>query len=258
MKRVPTLELLDTDAGTPAEVTASLVDLRMINGWFGGVATTVELTRRIAHARAGRQNTQHNQSNGALGVPARPAFDKAAPPLSLSVLDVASGSGYVPQAAREKLARQGLHLEITLLDRIASHFNGAANVRVSSNHRPRTVVANALTLPFRDSSFDLISSVLFAHHLGPDELVRFVNESLRVCRRAVLINDLIRNPIHLALVYSGFPLYRSRLTRNDAPASVRQAYTQDEMRDILSRTNAARIEIDSRYLYRMGVIAWKE
>src|SRR5205807_1974032 len=85
----------------------------------------------------------------------------------------------------------------------------------------------------------------FAHHLSPDQLVRFVNESLRVCRKAVFINDLIRDPIHLTLVYCGFPLYRSRLTRNDAPASVRQAYTQDEMRDILSRTNAARGEIVS-------------
>ena len=59
------------------------------------------------------------------------------------------------------------------------------------------------------------------------------------------------------MVYSGFPLYRSRVTRNDAPASVRQAYTLDEMREMLRRTNAARVEIDSYYLYRMGVIAWK-
>lgn len=258
MKRVPTLELLDTDAGTSAEVAASLADLHMINRWFGGVATTVNLTRRIAHVHAARQNTPQNQNNGAPAVPAPQASDNLATPLSLSVLDVASGSGYVPQAAREQLAQHGLYLDITLLDRIPSHFAGATNVRVSGNHRPRSVVADALTLPFRDSSFDLVSSVLFVHHLGPDELVRFVNESLRVCRLAVLINDLIRDPIHLALVYSGFPLYRSRITRNDAPASVRQAYTQDEMRDILSRTNAARIEIDSHYLYRMGVIAWKE
>src|SRR5205807_2321225 len=152
----------------------------------------------------------------------------------------------LPYSTREQFFRQGLELEVTLLDQAASHFGGVANDLVPPNHNgARFVVGSALSLPFRDSSFDLVGSVLFVHHLGPDQLVRFVNESLRVCRKAVLINDLIRDPIHLALVYCGFPLYRSRLTRNDAPASVRQAYTQDEMRDILSRTNAARVEIDS-------------
>ena len=247
MKRVPTLELLDTDAGTPAEIAASLADLRMINRWFGGVDTMVGLVKRILVNEAPR--------DGGPGVLARQVGDK---PVSLSLLDVASGSGYVPYAAREQLLRQGIHLDVTLLDRIGSHFNRTGNVRASRTNGTRSVLGNALRLPFRDSSFDLVSSVLFVHHLGPDELVRFVNESLRVCRRAVLINDLIRDPIHLALVYSGFPLYRSRLTRNDAPASVRQAYTREEMHDILSQTNAARFEIDSHYLYRMGVVAWKE
>jgi ubiquinone/menaquinone biosynthesis C-methylase UbiE len=251
MKRIPTLELLDTDAGTPAEIAGSLADLRMINRWFGGVATMVELIRRVAQDCAAQQN------NGAPGVHA--IGDKHVAPRSFSLLDVASGSGYVPYSAREHFLRQGLELDVTLLDHAASHFGSAANGLVSPNRNgARFVVGSVLSLPFRDSSFDLVGSVLFAHHLGPDHLVRFVNESLRVCRKAVLINDLIRDPVHLALVYCGFPLYRSRLTRNDAPASVRQAYTQGEMRDILSRTNVARVEIDSHYLYRMGVIAWKQ
>jgi ubiquinone/menaquinone biosynthesis C-methylase UbiE len=253
MRRIPTLELLDTDAGTPAEIAGSLADLRMINRWFGGVATMVELIRRVAQASASQQN------NGAPDVPARQTRDKHVAPRSLSLLDVASGSGYVSYSAREHFLRQGLELDVTLLDQAASHFGSAANGLVSPNRNgARFAVGSALSLPFRDSSFDLVGSVLFAHHLGPDHLVRFVNESLRVCRKAVLINDLIRDPVHLALVYCGFPLYRSRLTRNDAPSSVRQAYTQGEMRDILSRTNVARVEIDSHYLYRMGVIAWKQ
>ena len=74
---------------------------------------------------------------------------------------------------------------------------------------------------------------------------------------AVLINDLIRDPFHLALVYAGLPLYRSRVTRHDAPASVRQAYTVQEMRAMLAHTSAARVEIRRHYLFRMGVIAWK-
>ena len=40
MKRIVTTEWLDSDKGTPAEVAASLADLRGINRRFGGVATT--------------------------------------------------------------------------------------------------------------------------------------------------------------------------------------------------------------------------
>ena len=33
--------------------------------------------------------------------------------------------------------------------------------------------------------------------------MQFVDEALRVCRVAVLINDLVRHPLHLSLVYAG-------------------------------------------------------
>jgi len=87
--------------------------------------------------------------------------------------------------------------------------------------------------------------------------VKFVDEGLRVCRVAVLINDLVRKWLHLSLVYAGLPLYRSRLTRHDAPASVRQAYTAEEMKAVLGQTQASRVEIRNHYLFRMGAIAWK-
>jgi ubiquinone/menaquinone biosynthesis C-methylase UbiE len=220
MQRVALAELLDTDSGTSAEISASLADLRRINRWFGGVSTTVSMLRRVA---------------GELGV------------ASISLLEVAAGSGYVPETSRRRLEHNGLRLSVTLLDRAASHLgNGAA-----------AVVGDALTLPFPEASFDVVSSNLFAHHLAPEQLVQFLNEALRVCRHAVLTSDLIRHPLHLALVYAGFPLYRSRITRHDAPASVRQAYTTEEMRALLKQTAAARVEIKRHYSFRMGVIAWK-
>jgi hypothetical protein len=89
-------------------------------------------------------------------------------------------------------------------------------------------------------------------------VIQFVDEGLRVCRVALLINDLVRHPLHLALVYAGLPLYRSRLTRHDAPASVRQAYTPEELRELLARTAAAKIEISRHFLFRMGVVVWKQ
>src|SRR5207244_13584080 len=61
----------------------------------------------------------------------------------------------------------------------------------------RAVAAEVVALPFRDASFDLVGSVIFMHHLAPDQVIQSVNEALRVCRTAVIINDLLRHPIHL-------------------------------------------------------------
>ena len=228
MNRAVTAELLDTDSGTPAEVEASLADLRRINRWFGGNATTQAMIENVA----------------------RQLHIKA-----FSLLEVAAGSGDVPKLAAQRLAARGVHLDITLLDRTASHLQSAT---ANNGHSVmRTVVGDAIALPFPDNSFDLVDCGLFTHHLTPEQVIRFVDEGLRVCRSAVLINDLVRHPLHLTLVYAGLPLYRSRLTRHDAPASVRQAYTVDEMRALLKKTKAAKTQIQLHYLFRMGVIAWK-
>jgi hypothetical protein len=88
-------------------------------------------------------------------------------------------------------------------------------------------------------------------------VLKFARESLRVCRVAVLVNDLVRHPLHLVLAYAGVPIYRSRITRNDAPASVKQAYTVEEMTEIFRRAGAAKLEAQRHFLFRMGVIAWK-
>lgn len=221
MRRVVITELLDTDAGTPAEVRGSLRDLRFFNSWFGGVPTTAALVEKVARQSGLR---------------------------AFSLLEVAAGSGYVAGRTHEVLRRRGVQLSPTLLDRSPSHLIGQLPA----------VAGDARALPFPDASFDLVGSNLFVHHLEPEEVTRFVREALRVCRTAVLINDLIRHPLHLFLVYAGFPLYRSRITRNDAPASVRRAYTMEEMRSLLGGSGAARLDFSRHYLFRMGVIIWKK
>jgi ubiquinone/menaquinone biosynthesis C-methylase UbiE len=222
MKRRPTVELLDSDSGTPEEVAGSIRDLQSFNTRLGGINTTRELIQSVAQRNGAREFT---------------------------LLEVASGSGFVPLQAGQQLAATGITVRPTLLDRAASHL--------PKNGSDPKLVGDALRLPFADSSFDLVSCSLFLHHLSPEQVVSFAQESLRVSRMAVLVNDLIRHPLHLALAYLGVPLYRSRLTRHDAPASVRQAYTIPEVKQFMIQGGATSVEIQKHYLYRMGVIAWK-
>lgn len=220
MKRVVAPELLDSDSGTPREVEDSLADLRMFNRRFGGVRAMTALLREVAVRRGLKE---------------------------MDWLDVAGGAGDVVILAGASLGRSGVMVRPVVLDRALTHLN-AANLNVCGD---------ALALPFRDNSFDVIGSSLFVHHLEPGELARFAAEALRVARHAFVIHDLIRHPLHLALALAGRPIYRSRITRHDAPASVRRAYTVNEIRHILRGVNAAEVSFRTFYLYRLGVIVWK-
>ena len=221
MRRTIIPELLDQDLGTPAEIEASLRDLQRINEWFGGTRTTIRTLRHV---------TRRNGRN------------------SLSLLEVGAGNGQVPLAAGDILGKQGVELRVTLLDRVSSHL--------PCNGTP-AVAADGLALPFRENAFDVVACNLLAHHFEPDGLRQLASEALRVTRIAVLIIDIIRSRLHLVLTYLGLPLFRSRLTWHDAPASVRRAYTLDEMRRTLGACGARKIECSRHYLYRMAILLWK-
>ncbi|MGA9545173.1 MAG: methyltransferase domain-containing protein [Candidatus Sulfotelmatobacter sp.] len=231
MQRVDAPEILDSDACSAADVAATLLDLGRVNRWFGGVATTQKMVERVAQVSGSKH---------------------------FSLLEVAAGSGEVPEVVRQKLAHRGIELNVTLLDRARSHLPCIAN---HTGQNP-AVVADALAMPFADGAFDLISCSLFAHHLDEQQLAQFMREGLRVSRRALLINDLIRHPLHLALAFAGFPIMRSRVAWLDGLTSVRRAYVPDEIRSMLASVILAnagtQVEISRNYLFRMGVIVWKD
>ena len=221
MQRRVIAELLDEDLGTPAEIASSLSDLRHINDWFGGTKTTTSLLREVASQVRVKE---------------------------LSLLEIGSGAGDVPLSAKRVLNRDGITLNVTLLDRRWTHLPAIDGT---------SVCGDAMRLPFCDSAFDVVSCTLFAHHFDPHPLHLVMAEALRVSRRAVLINDLIRSRMHVLLVYLGLPLFRSRLTWHDAPASVKAAYTIPEVKSVLSALHSRRLTVSRHLLFRMGVVLWK-
>lgn len=232
MHRVDAQEILDSDSCSAREAQSVLAVIGRINRWFGGVTTTRKMVERVAQVTGARK---------------------------LSLLEVAAGSGEVPKEVCAEVSRRGITLNVTLLDRAPSHL--PLNHRTGGDHSLRTsgVVADALALPFGDAAFDLVSCSLFAHHLDAQQLAQFAREGLRVSRQALLINDLIRHPVHLALAYVSYPIMRNRVAWLDGLTSVRRSYTPDEISGMLASaiSTSGRAEISCNYLYRMGVILWK-
>ena len=228
MKRVIAEELLDADLGTPDEVAASLESIRRVNRFFGGNRVHAELLGRVASRMgAGRMH----------------------------VLEVASGHGDVLQAAALQLRARGVELRVTLLDRSAQHFPGEGewDCRLAA---PEKIEGDALRIPLKDASVDVVSSCLFLHHLDEREAGEFLREALRVARVAVVVNDLERTRVHYLLARGRALVDSSRISRHDGPVSVGRAYTRGEWRGLLAGTGFG-FEAGRRFLFRLGALVWK-
>src|ERR1051326_6656782 len=108
MKRVVVEELLDSDAGTPAEVAGSIKDLRMFNSLFGGVHTMASLLRRVAQQRGIKQISWGDVAGGEGYVPTRPPRSAIAGPFRHIIATGYSGPRshtpwqYAPGSLRER------------------------------------------------------------------------------------------------------------------------------------------------------------
>ena len=163
---------------------------------------------------------------------------------SLLILDIAAGACDIGDALVQRL-----RCTIVALDLNAKGLKRSRNVL--------PVVGDALHLPFRDNSFDVVMSSLFFHHLPSESCVRVLERMWRIAKRIVIVNDLHRHAFAyfsiraLTLMFS-----RSRMVRHDAPVSVRRAFRPMELQDIASQAGIP-AEIHRSFPYRLVLVARK-
>ncbi len=169
----------------------------------------------------------------------------------VSILDVGTGTADSLEAVPDVRTRIGLDFKI---DHLLFLREGSRVLRV---------VGDAQRLPFRDGAVDLVTSAHFFHHFSPEENAAILAESLRVVRRGVAVNDTRRHyaPLLLVLLLGALRLV-GRITRYDAPASVRQGYTLAEARAIAAsagaaRRGASRWDVIRMWPYRFAILLWK-
>lgn len=201
MQRSNATELLDREAErvSSTELSGNLRDIRRANQYFGGTRAVLKELR--------------------------PLMLPGGPPLK--VLDVATGSADIPTAIVAEAQRVGANVQVVATDLQPSIVTlaGAAELRGYL----QVEQADAKDLPYPDSSFDVVTLSLALHHFVPDDAVRVLSEMRRVGRTMLIVNDLERCRLGYAGAWLvGNVLTRNRLTRNDAPLSVRRAYTRIE------------------------------
>jgi 2-polyprenyl-3-methyl-5-hydroxy-6-metoxy-1,4-benzoquinol methylase len=179
------------------------------------------------------------------------------PSSTIRVLDLATGGGDIPLMLAKKANRAGLSFEFVGAD-ISPTAIRLANERVKKENISVSFMELNVLEQDIPSGFDIIMTSLFTHHLDPMQVIDLLVKMRVATKQFVLINDLIRSEFNLALVSLATRLLsKSKIVHYDGPASVRAAYTINEMRDMAEQAGLNNYKIYHSFPCRQ-LLVWEK
>tara|TARA_Y100000589_G_scaffold326773_1_gene367198 strand:+ start:1936 stop:2634 length:699 start_codon:yes stop_codon:yes gene_type:complete len=178
-------------------------------------------------------------------------------PSTISLLDIASGSGEIPINQAIRARSGGHHIELTCCDfsqlarTIALENCDLANVQM--RYESLDVTSGALATL---GCFDVVMCNLFFHHLHDESAIDVLRQSSRMANRLLIVNDIRRDWMNLMLA-NIVPqiLTRSDVVHVDAVRSVRAAYSVEEFRSLAVSAGLHSAEVRKIFPRRM-VLTW--
>lgn len=218
-------ELLDDPAADPFLVRRSLRNIARSNRLFGGTAAVLWGLDRLLSLDPPR--TTHH-----------------APVL----LDIGTGAGDIPLAARRWGADRGILLRTIGLERLRPAAQLARSPALPM------ILGCVSALPFRSGSVDVVVISQLLHHLDTDAAMALLRDATRVARRGVVVADLLRSGAAATLFgmasrVLGFDIH----TREDGITSVGRGYRVEEL-EALCRTARIAATVAERPGWR--IVAW--
>ena len=199
------VEILDDPAVDPVIRQRSISDVTRSNRWLGGLRAAMAEIREVM----GR--------NGAA-----------------TLLDVGTGLGDISAEVLREMPAGVMTIGV----------DEAESLLVAARHRMTYgICADALALPFRDASVDVVMCSQVLHHFEFKDAERLIREMNRVARVTVIISDLRRSWIAAAGFWLvSFPMGFHPVTRHDGVVSVLRGFTPTELDTVVrSATGTAPI-----------------
>lgn len=224
------VELLDAPGAIPAPTLAqNLRDIRRVNRFAGGTAVVLRhLPELLANVPRGT---------------------------TITLLDIATGSGDIPRALVRWGRRKGDDLRVLATD-VSEDVLAVARRETADEPAICVEACDARALPYADGAFDIAVCSLALHHFPRAEAVRVLEEMGRVARRGILLNDLVRTwPGYVGAWLLGNLTTRNPLTRHDAPLSILRAFTPEELAAMAREAGLTNIAVTPHRFWRMALVA---
>lgn len=228
MPRSDAREMLDEERHDLRELDENFRDIRRVNAFLGGQSVILRLLPRLIE-----------------GMPdTRP----------VTILDLATGCADIPLAVARWADRRAIPVQITASDYLEDVLT-LARAAVADHPAISIVRHDARSVALPDNAFDIVLCSLSLHHFPDDEAVMIIREMNRLARHGFILNDLRRSRLGYVAAWIASRLTtRNRLTRNDAPLSVRRAFTPDELRGLLQQAGVGGAEISRHLWFRMAAL----
>lgn len=213
------IEILDDPSVDPDVMSRSMKDVERANILFGGRRAVIAELKPILESIEGRA----------------------------SLLDVGTGRGDIPAAAKRAAAKVGVELTTIGIDM------SEPMIAARQAGNDAIVRGDALRLPFRDRSVDIVLASQLLHHFTASEASAVVREMNRVAKLAVVIGDLRRSLLAAAGLWIGsFPLGFHPVSRHDGVVSVMRGFLPPELADIVESATGQRPIVRRRLGFRLA------
>lgn len=221
-------ELLDLDEAPFEEVKDSLQDVQRVNRYLSGYRVLLHYIGQF--------------------------FDRHTSSQPIHILDAATGSADQPMEVVRYARQRGIPVQVTAID-INRKMIRFAQEEAREFPEIRFVQCDVLHMPFDENSFDVVINSLALHHFSVEHAVAMLKSFSRLAKRGVIINDLHRSRVAYVLIYILTRLLtQNRLTRYDAPVSVMNAFTPEEMRTMAQAAGWQQFEVNRHFPYRIALV----
>jgi SAM-dependent methyltransferase len=212
-------EYLDARDADPAVALRSLTDIRRANGLFGG-RNAVLAALRPTLASCGRS--------------------------TVTLLDVGTGAGDIPAAARRVASGMGIQLLTSGLE-WSQPLAAAARAGCGP-----AVVGDARRLPLADRSVDIVCCSQLLHHFAGADAEVVVRELHRVARMRVIVGEIRRSWLAAAgLWLASWPLGFHPVSRHDGVVSVFRGFVCGELAELVRSATGVVPEVADRPGFRV-------
>lgn len=158
-------------------------------------------------------------------------------------LDVGTGLGDIPAEVMREMPSGVTTIGV----------DEARSLLVAARRRmTHGVCADALALPFRDASVDVVMCSQVLHHFEFEDAERLLREMNRVARVAVIVSDLRRSWVAAAGFWLvSFPMRFHPVTRHDGVVSVLRGFTSRELHTVVRSATGAAPVVSRRLGWRL-------
>ena len=229
-KRSNAPEWMDDLSQPTSEVSRALADIKKVNRWLGGDRVSIHGLKPFLE---GKQKTP------------------------LHVLDMGCGNGDFLRHLNRYCTRRHIPVTLTGWDRnqksleCGQYLHGAGDIRFECR--------DILSFPPLPKGEVVIVCNLFLHHFTDGQILEILKNWRDMGCRAVVVNDLHRNPLAYYLFHVfGFIFRLSRMARHDGLVSILRGFTRRDLKRFnreLGREGSVRWMWAFRYLW---VLDFKE